>query len=194
MSKKYYTYIHIRNDTGKVFYVGKGTNKRAYSKHDRNDLWQKIVAKHGYTVEIISEWETAEEAFQDEIRLIDRYKNDGLAVANFTLGGDGTTGHKHSTETKKNISNKLKLFFSNEENAKRMADIRKSQWTDEARKKASESRKKIWADQSYIEKQKISRKEAYSTEEMRKLQSDRNRSYRESIAGREAMSKRIKTY
>jgi hypothetical protein len=194
MSNKYYTYIHIRKDSGQVFYVGKGTGKRAYSKHHRNNLWHKIVAKHGYTVELISEWETEEEAFQDEIRLIEQYKNDGFAIANFTLGGDGATGYTHSIKTKNNLSERAKLFFSNEENAKRMADIRKAQWTDEARKKSSESHKKLWADQDYIEKQKKSRKEAYSTEEMRQLQADRNKAYRESSVGKDAMSKRIKEY
>ena len=52
----FYTYIHIRNDTGQIFYVGKGsnTNLRAYSKHGRNVYWNRVVKKSGgYEVKII---------------------------------------------------------------------------------------------------------------------------------------------
>ena len=48
--ENYYVYVHKKPD-GKIFYVGKGKNKRAWSISDRNNLWKKIVSKYGkYTV------------------------------------------------------------------------------------------------------------------------------------------------
>jgi hypothetical protein len=32
MDKLFYVYAHIRSDTGTVFYIGKGSQKRAWSK------------------------------------------------------------------------------------------------------------------------------------------------------------------
>ena len=63
---KHYLYRHIRLDTGKPFYIGVGTKlnkfnsykqiyQRALSKHGRNNIWKKIVAKSQYEVEILLE-------------------------------------------------------------------------------------------------------------------------------------------
>ena len=53
MRRDYYVYLHKAPD-GKIFYVGKGTGKRAWSK-DRHLAWNKFVSErlHGaYSVEI----------------------------------------------------------------------------------------------------------------------------------------------
>jgi len=49
-----YIYLHRRNDTGEVFYVGKGTGKRATETHSRNSHWHNVVNKAGFTAEIIA--------------------------------------------------------------------------------------------------------------------------------------------
>ena len=50
--KPFYVYIHRRADDGRVFYVGKGTKRRAWQKHKRSKFWQNVATKHGFTVEI----------------------------------------------------------------------------------------------------------------------------------------------
>ena len=48
-----YVYTHNKKDTGKVFYVGKGSNYRINVKSGRGKLWQETTAKHGYTKHIL---------------------------------------------------------------------------------------------------------------------------------------------
>ena len=50
INKIFYTYVHVRLDTNKVFYVGKGKLRRAYSKQHRNKYWNNVVNKCGYKV------------------------------------------------------------------------------------------------------------------------------------------------
>ena len=50
---EFYTYFHTRNDTGKVFYVGKGKGRRAHEP-GRNPHWKNIVAKHGCEIKLWS--------------------------------------------------------------------------------------------------------------------------------------------
>lgn len=48
---KYYIYAHFNSDD-KLFYIGKGTGNRAYTKYGRNKCWYE-QAKHGFKVEIL---------------------------------------------------------------------------------------------------------------------------------------------
>lgn len=101
---KYYTYLHTRNDNGQVFYIGKGTNKRAWAV-ERNNHWCSIVSKHGFTVQIIAYWTTEKEAFEHEKLLIASFIDMGYNLANKTPGGEGIPkGYKFSEETKRKIA------------------------------------------------------------------------------------------
>ena len=193
MKKKFYTYIHTRNDTGLIFYVGKGSAQRAYSRYNRNNLWHKIVKKHGYTVQILSYWQTEQEAFEEEKKLIKKYRDSGINLANFTDGGDGVTGYRHTKEVKEKASERTKQFWMNQENAKKMIEIRKKQWTEEARKKASDSSKEVWTEEMR-KRHSESLRIAYSSKERKAMQANRNKKFRESAEGRAAMSEVSKRY
>jgi hypothetical protein len=67
-ANKYYVYLH-RDNNGKVFYVGKGCDDRAFHKENRSSCWDK-VAKGGYTVEIFKSGLTESAAFRIENGLI----------------------------------------------------------------------------------------------------------------------------
>lgn len=107
MLKLYYIYRHIRPDIGQVFYVGKGKNRRNFYNYERahqphkNPIWQRIVAKCGgrYEVEIVMEFETAEECVRKEIELIRLYgrtdQKCGM-LCNLTNGGEGGYGRIYS--------------------------------------------------------------------------------------------------
>jgi len=74
MRKNYYVYFH-RDKTGKIFYVGKGTARRAWSK-DRHPVWFKYVNERlngNYTVEIFKDKLTEEDAEGIENQLIVEY-------------------------------------------------------------------------------------------------------------------------
>ena len=48
---KYYIYAHFNSDD-KLFYIGKGSGPRAYTKYGRNKCWY-AHAKDGFRVEIL---------------------------------------------------------------------------------------------------------------------------------------------
>lgn len=103
---KFYVYRHIRLDTNTPFYVGKGSSKRAWSFHKRNSYHKAIIEKHEYNVEIMIDNLTEVEAFRKEKEFILFYKKLGFCEANFSFGGEGNSGWKHSEETKRKISRK----------------------------------------------------------------------------------------
>ena len=101
------TYAHYKPD-GTIFYIGKGSVKRAYSKSGRNVIWNRTVQKHGgFKAEILGRWNTEQEAFEHEIFLIDCFKDMGYQLANIAVGGMGSTGFRHTDEHKKNLSKKM---------------------------------------------------------------------------------------
>lgn len=71
MRRDYYVYFH-RNDAGNIFYVGKGTERRAWST-SRHPVWHKYVNEHlggRYNVEIFRDGLTECEAETIESELI----------------------------------------------------------------------------------------------------------------------------
>lgn len=78
----YYVYLHKEEDTGNVFYVGKGKNGRAWHFTSRTDAWKEIQREHGVTVEIVTGGLTEAQAMSIEAELIRNYIAKGLAKAN----------------------------------------------------------------------------------------------------------------
>lgn len=136
---KYYVYEYLRED-GTPYYIGKGTGKRWQEKHTVN-----VPPKD--RVRFVADRLTEQEAWDLEIALIAKYGRKDLGTGilrNLTNGGDGASGHVHSTETKAKMS-KIKTV----ENAKR----KQEGWTypDSAKKAISEMQKgkpkpKEWVD------------------------------------------------
>jgi hypothetical protein len=89
-------YKHTRKDNGNVFYIGIGVSeKRAYSKFERNSRWLKTVAKVGYDIDIALDNISWEEAKSWEVYLIGLYGRADLKcgnLVNMTNGGDGVVG------------------------------------------------------------------------------------------------------
>lgn len=120
--KNFYVYEHIRNDNNTVFYVGKGRGKRAYYSK-RNEHHDRIANKFGFTVRIIKDNLTEQEAYTLEKELIHDYvfnKGYGIDIeglrkpdsiyqlTNSTLGGDGSCGMVHTEEWCKKHSEDMK--------------------------------------------------------------------------------------
>jgi hypothetical protein len=104
----FYTYAHYKPN-GELFYIGKGQGFRAYTKSRKNKHWQKIVEKYGKPiVQILANWNTEKEALDHEILLIDCFKSMGYKLANKSSGGEGSSGYKHTEESKLKMSESLK--------------------------------------------------------------------------------------
>ncbi len=97
----FYVYVH-RTLAGRVFYVGKGQDKRGWSDQSRNKHWHNIVNKHGLVVEVVESGLQEWYAFELECGLITLYGRETLC--NMTNGGDGTSGLVHSEESCTRIS------------------------------------------------------------------------------------------
>lgn len=95
--------MHFTFDTHQLFYIGMGSKKRALTSRNRNQHWNKIVAKHGKpSVLIIADGLTMEQAAEIEKFWI---RHHGLErLANISPGGDGIGGFTHTEETRKKIA------------------------------------------------------------------------------------------
>ena len=94
------TYAHYKPD-GVMFYVGKGSSRRAHSAAGRNVAWNRTVKKHGgFSMEILGQWNVEQDAFDHEILLIDVMKSLRIPLVNISSGGLGSTGFRHTDEHK----------------------------------------------------------------------------------------------
>ncbi len=132
MIEGYYIYLHKTQDSGEVFYVGKGTRykwkgfQRGYELKRRSKFWNSVVCKHGVVVEIVFETCSEKDAFSVEIDLIKKYGRRDIgtgSLVNMTNGGEGMSGHKQRPETI----------------AKKIASMRGRVIPDDVRRKISQS-------------------------------------------------------
>lgn len=99
--KSFYAYTHSRPD-GTVFYVGKGTARRAWNfTKGRNPHHRSIIEKHGAEniIVTIHPCESEEAAFELEVKLISEHQS----LCNQTTGGEGSSGRP--------ISDKVRAAF-----------------------------------------------------------------------------------
>ena len=93
VKRGYYVYLHRDRATGKVFYVGKGSGRRAWDDSGRNPGWKEMVASltNGWDVEIIEEDLSEIEAFEREARLVEQHGGcaaTGGTLTNWVPGGE----------------------------------------------------------------------------------------------------------
>lgn len=127
MENKYYVYIHIRLDTGEVFYVGKGSNGRAFSIHSRNRYWGFITNKTGWIASIVQDGMSEINANLLEMWLIAKFRHNGVKLANMTDGGDGFRAPNPSLRKPVVCSNGM--FFDSVNDAASWANIDASKVT-----------------------------------------------------------------
>lgn len=76
---RFYVYVHRLKETGEIFYVGKGTNLRFRSQHNRNSKWKEITNKHEWYFEIHTEGLSESQSKSLEVELINKFN----PIANF---------------------------------------------------------------------------------------------------------------
>jgi hypothetical protein len=153
----FYVYEHRKGDTGEVFYIGKGKQRRAYVKSSRNAYWKNVVKKHGYTVHILHENLSEEYALHLEKITIEALIKANIKLCNLTEGGFGSSGRKHTEVTKSKMRKRhLGKTFSEETKEK----LRQSQLgrvrSEEARKNISVSQKGKMYSQEYKDRMRES--------------------------------------
>lgn len=152
MKNKYYVYQHTRLDNNTVFYIGVGTKQliankyqyysRSLEKSNRNNLWNKIIKKTTYKIEIIFESNNYEEVLNKEIELIKLYGRINLktgTLANMTDGGEGILNMSKESIIKRN--NKLKGKKRSKEVKNKLSKIKSGSNNPMFNKKHSEETK-----------------------------------------------------
>jgi hypothetical protein len=185
MTAQFCTYLHRRNDTGEVFYVGKGSPRRSRARTGRNSHWVHVAQKHGFTVEILARWPTEAEAFAHEVLLIDVFRQLSAPLTNKSDGGEGATGTVVGEETRrkqreyqqrrratpgaeeKRIEAMVAALSTPQHRAKVSARMRAERGTPEARRKQSEDTRAAWADPQRRAKRIAAMKEAASRPEVK---------------------------
>jgi hypothetical protein len=142
---KYYTYVHYTKDTKELFYVGKGSNKRAYKTDNRNRWWHNKVNKHGgFDVEILSYWETEKEALEHEKFIIDCLERVNILLVNISKAfGKEQGGMKLSKETRKRMSKARVEKWNSLTKEEKQEFISKISESNKGRKFSEQHRKNI---------------------------------------------------
>ena len=137
MEKKSYVYRHRRLDTNEIFYIGIGSSKnfkRAYNNKKRSKWWKKVINKTSYSVEILKENLTWEQACELEILLISEYGRKDLgkgSLVNMTDGGEGTMGRIPSEKTKALWSKQRKGLKRSKEFKEKISKYMKGRYSKE---------------------------------------------------------------
>lgn len=169
MENKYYLYRHIRLDKNEPFYIGIGTKRnhkhfslkaeynRAYETNRKESyIWNNIVNKTSYEIEILLESDDYNFIKEKEIEFISLYgrinNNTGI-LTNMTDGGDGFIGYIPSKEK----IEKHKIFMtgrkqSQEEKQKRNESRKGYLHSEETKLKISNSHKGKKTSKEHLEK------------------------------------------
>lgn len=138
-----YVYKHIRLDKNEPFYIGIGSDKcyfRAFDINNRNMHWNHIVNKTQYSIEIIFDNLSWNDACQLEKEFITLYGRRDLkkgTLVNMTDGGEGRIGSIMNDITKKKISKSNTGKKHSEESKQKMIKSRTG------RKVSEETKRKI---------------------------------------------------
>ena len=210
IEQKFFVYVDYREDDGKPFYVGKGTERRVQDL-ERNVVHTRIKNKHGIIREVVFETHSEQESFEKEIQLIGElqtYVHYGKGGANLTLGGEGGSGYKFTEEQRESfkklwevpeyrekISESSKKMWEDPVFKEKMSEINKKKWEDpEYREKISESRKKMWEDPEHRKNMSESSKKMWEDPEYRENHSKKLKKVWEDPEHREKVSKGIKEH
>jgi hypothetical protein len=145
--KTFYAYVHARPDFASahdIFYVGKGSGNRSAQLTQRNFHHANTIKKHGPQNIRIGQMPCSSEstALSLEIGLIKTLRRMGVKLCNFTDGGEGVSGHKHTAESRALMSAQRVGRKASDATKKKMRD---SQRGKQGKPHTPESKAKIAA-------------------------------------------------
>lgn len=137
----YYAYLHAApdaQDARGVFYVGKGSGRRSHDFYRRNKHHTYVVRKHGAENVLVGRIPCSSEsiAFDLERGLIKCLRRMGVALVNYTDGGEGSSGAVATASTRAAMADAARKLHNRPEvkaskSAKQTIDNLK-RWSDPA--------------------------------------------------------------
>ena len=159
--KDFYVYLHMKETTNEVFYVGKGNDNRFKSIKNRSKYWKHVAEKHGAISYIIAHRLTEQEAFLLEKKLILKYGRRDLgtgSLVNLTEGGEGVSGYIFTPERREQCSRDSTGRKHTKEHKEYMSQIMKGRvFSDETLEKMSKARIGKKLDPIFLESFRLSR-------------------------------------
>lgn len=146
--KKYYVYAWFYKQSGKLFYIGKGTKYRYRSKKRDNPKLVDIINSCDCDSKILEGNLTEKEAYDLEKEMIKKYRSLGHPLINIQDGGHLPPNHSgthKSEEVKRKMSESRKEYFKNHPEARieaseRMKNFFRTEEGKEFQKKSIEAR------------------------------------------------------
>lgn len=144
------TYAAVNKVNGKT-YIGKADDmdrrRKSHLRAARSGTpypFHRAIRKYGidgFDWCVLSQHHKEQRALDAEIRWIKKYRSDGCILYNMTKGGDGVSGYRHTKETRRKLSERPPVVWT-DENKERMRQIMKIRvFTPEHRERISESLK-----------------------------------------------------
>ena len=95
----FYVYAHVRKSDGRIFYIGKGKNRRAWESHQRSRWWRNVVERHGFEAVILQEDMEEDASLLLEMWIIAKLRHEGHELVNLTDGGKGKIGYRQTSKS-----------------------------------------------------------------------------------------------
>lgn len=174
--RKYYVYVWFYKESGKIFYVGKGTKYRYRSRKRDNKKLVEIISNCDCDSRIVKGNLDEKEAFELEKEMIEFYRQNGHPLINIQDGGHlppSSIGKHRTDETREKMSRSMKQYHARhpeiaEEQSRKMKEFLQTQKGKEFQKKSIESRNNDEFKQSQSERCR----KANNTDEYKKRQSE----------------------
>lgn len=138
---KFFNYVDVIIETNQPVYVGKGSGARARHKRARNLKHEHVCKKYKIIRQIVFSSNEENDVLLNEKKLINElqtFSSKNNLGCNFTLGGEGTSGHVISAEERI----KRSVRQSGENNISKLESVRRKISASLKGKKFSTQRKK----------------------------------------------------
>lgn len=173
--KKYYVYAWFYKQTGKIFYIGKGTKYRYRSRKRDNPKLVEIINSCDCDSKILKGNLDEKEAFECEKEMIKKYRELGHPLINIQDGGHFPPNHAgthKSNEVKRKMSESRKEYLKNHpevraEASERMKNFFKTEKGKAFQQKSIEARN----NEEFRKNLSIKCRASNNTEEYKKRQS-----------------------
>ena len=187
-----FAYIHCKPD-GSVFYVGKGTLRRAKNLTERNEYHKRVVAKYGKESILIGmlECSSDEVALELERGFIKCFRRSGAKLTNCTDGGERGTVLTPETLVKLSIAAK-KRGVSEACRAATVAARKGKPLSEEQRRKQSEAMKGLVFSEEHRKNISASAKKRGMSPQLIAAAQEANRGREQSAEERQRRSEALK--